>query len=258
MKHTTRKTISRSWSRSLGLGLGAVMAMGACSSSGGDTPTHSDYDEVAQSMSPVIVRDMDSNQTAIRVTRGDLPLWLSFQTDGTVGGKDGGLQWSISLTCYDSAGNEQASCGDTTDRADMAVNVSGSLTLGGWDGSLDAHRHWTFASLTSDTVNANGDTRVQASSTFESMSKQVMRSFETNYDGSYNLSIPRDDPALATGEAHGMVVADRQGSGPNGDASAHFEITVNVTLDGSGIATVTLDGNATYQVNLHTGEVTRS
>ncbi len=172
-------------------------------------------------------------------------------------GDDGGLHWELSLTCFDAGGNQQDTCGDTTDRADMAIDVNGSLTLGGWDGSLDAHRHWTFSDLTTDTIGASGDTRVKASSQFESMSKQVMRSFQTDYDARYDLSIPRDDAALADGQIHGMVVADRQGSGPNGGSSAHFEITVDVTLDGSGIATVSLDGNAAYQLDLHTGELTR-
>jgi hypothetical protein len=241
----------------LGLGLGALLALGACSGDAIDTPTQTDYDEVAQSTSPVIVRDMASNRTAIQVTRGSLPLWLVLQGDGTLSGDDGALHWSIALTCFDAQGTVQVACGETTDRADLAIDVDGTLTLGGWDGSLDAHRHWTLSGLTTDTVGASGTTSVQASSTFESMSSHVMRSFASDYDGSYDLSIPADDPALARGSIHGMVVADRTGSGPGGDASAHFEVTVDVTLDGSGIATVSLDGTARYRLDLHTGAVTR-
>jgi hypothetical protein len=111
--------------------------------------------------------------------------------------------------------------------------------------------------LQSDTIVAMGRTNVHAETHFTGLFRPVTRSFELDFAANYAVSMPHNAPELASGALEASIDAHRLVSGTNHDGEAHFRVDADVTLDGKGNAIVILDGSATFQLDLRSGQLVR-
>lgn len=237
------------------LSLPLLLAVPGCSDDV-DQPTDADYDDIAQGVAPLVTHDLAADGTlavSIDLAAGDAPSFLQAEANGTLSGAFGGLSWDVSITCRDALGDELPLCGETTDSASLSLSLTGSLETERLTASVDIGHDCAIEGLQGDAIEATGETHVAANTRFTGLFHPIERSFELDYDASYDVTVPRDDPAAAQGAVAASVDARRNGSGPNGSFDRHFAVAVDVELPGDGTAILSLDGVARYRLDLETG-----
>ncbi len=75
-------------------------------------------------------------------------------------------------------------------------------------------------------------------------------------EASYALTAPRDDVSALSGSATAEIYASRLASGRQGESSVEFSVEAELTFTGN-TATLVLDGEASYVINLDSGDATR-
>lgn len=169
-----------------------------------------------------------------------------------------GLTYEYDLTCFDAAGAEQAACdAATTESADVSVTWSGSLDLPRYDSSINRTGQWSLSGLQSDIASLNGTGTFAIDSSFEAMYRPVTRVLSLDYQADYDeVQIDRVNERIVGGTIRYSIEGERDVQRGERTREGSFNIEALVSFDGSGAATVTLDGSRTYTVDLGTGEVT--
>lgn len=224
-----------------------------------DTPTEEDYQEIAQSVAPLVRAELSSDggaQLSAQVAVGQGPAWLSVQANGEVGGTLGQVNWSLDASCQDVNDQPLDLCDSTTNSARVASSFDGMLTLPNYAASVSAEVDVSVSGLQTDTLVATGETSIDASTQFTGIFRPVSSSFALDFDASYELTIPVQDPGAIQGTLRGSIDAQRRVTGTNNDRDAHFIVDAVITIDGSGSAIITLDGQASFSLNLASGELT--
>lgn len=225
-----------------------------------DQPTDQDYEDIAQSVAPLLQAEVTGEGGAMvsaQLATGNAPFWLSVEANGSAEGRAGSLQWSLNATCSDASNAPLDVCDETTDTATVASSFAGALMLPHYNASVSASQDWSVSGLQGGVLVAEGQTRVDASTTFTGIFRPVTRSFDLDLDADYSLAIPWDAPEQVTGSMSATVDAHRNVMGSNNDSDAHFIVDARATLDGSGAAIITLDGNVSFELNLASGALVR-
>ncbi len=239
----------------------AVATLGLGCAESVDEPTQEDYDDMAQSVAPLITQDLRADGTlavSMELAGGDRPWWLAGSTEGDVSGDFGGLRWDVSLGCRDAQGAVQGVCGVSTDEASFNAEIAGDLNIPTYMASLSIAHRWELTGLQSETIHATGATAIAGSSEYMAALRPVSRSLRFDYDANWDVQVPKADPTLARGTIGATLDARHVARGPDADSDLHFLIEVSVTLDGSGSAEVVLDGDVSYELDLRTGNLTRT
>lgn len=235
--------------------VGLAVLAGACGNEA-DTPTDEDYEDIAQSVAPLIRKDLAADggvMLSAQLAVGAQPIWLAINASGEASGNAGSLKWSLAASCTDQNNVASNVCSESASSARVTSNVDGMLMLPNFSAELTADLDWSISGLQTDTLSAQGQTSVHAATSSSGVFRPVMRSFELDFDARYDLKIPRANPELASGSLTAKIDAHRRVVGTNQDREGHFVVDAAVTLDGSGNAIIKLDGNASFKLDLSSG-----
>jgi hypothetical protein len=183
---------------------------------------------------------------------------LSAMGSGAYQGTYLGLQYEYSITCKDVGGTVQPACDDATDSANLIVDWHGNLDLPRYDATVDRTGNWTLSGIQSDLVKFDGHGTFDIDTEFTALFSNRKRTFKLDYDAQYdNVTWDRNLDTLVDGTIHYDVQAQRTRERKGKDVEASFDMMVVVTFDGSGNASIVIDGDHSYQVNLSSGEVAK-
>ncbi len=227
------------------LALGFVVI--ACASDDGThAVTDQQYDDLARHVGATTANpsggEIGSMQDALDLSVGVIPRGIAPSGDGHFGGARAGVTFDYRIACQDVHGNPLPACGAYTDRADVQVTWTGALVLPELSANVSRHGHWMLANLTTDRPRLDGD----GSFTFDSQIRST--AYHLAYTAQY------DDVVFAahvpvSGQVHYAIDA----SGPDG----MFDADAVITFTGDGHASLVLDGDRAYLIDLATGLVVK-
>jgi hypothetical protein len=237
----------------------AVVAVGSAGcSSGNKQPTSQQYDDVAQSTAAIVASpaggasgggEIGSMANVATLSAGGSTAGVSVTASGSFSGVVGGITYDFTLTCTDSSGAALPHCGSTTNTATASVSWTGDVSVAGYSASVNRSGNWTVTGIQSGTATFNGSGSLTYQAQFTSAFNNTQASTDLSYSGSYDAVTYNETSHVVTGGTiHYTVSGSGQASSNSGQASGSFTVDAVVTFNGSGGATITLDGTHTYNV----------
>jgi hypothetical protein len=241
-----------------------LLSAAACSSS--NTPTPEEYEDTAQAIGSTIATgggggDAASMSDSVAISLGAMPLGLAVRGDARIGGNRLGVEYTYTAVCKDAAGATLAVCNRTTDSAELDVAWSGDLETPNLSASVSRDGSLTITGLQSDTATITGDSTFSFDSELRSVFRNgVTATLSFDASASYEaIKVSTEDREVISGSATLSVSANRTVTGTqDNDVDRSFEVDATVTFNGDGSASLVLDGNERFSVNLTTGRVQRA
>lgn len=242
--------------KSLVFASAAVAALaGACTNNDkDDSITNDEYDQVAQSVGSSTATgngggDVGAMSDTAVIATGGLPLGFTVSGSGSVTGVHAGLDYSYSLTCKDAQGTTLPVCTALTDRADATLSWDGSLALPNISAMVQRDGHWSVSGLQSDTATFDGE----GSFSYDAMIANIGWHFDyaASYDG---IVVNTASHVAADGSLSYDITASKD---VNGNTTRSFSLHADVDIHADGTATIDLDGEHHYTLNLSTGVVVK-
>lgn len=244
------------------LSLGLALATTAACSSDDDKPSQAEYDDTAQAIASTTSQsggggDVASMSDSITLSLGTLPTGISLSGDGHFQGSRLGVMYDYSLTCK--TAGVTGPCASTTDEATVDVSWSGDLDTPALDASWSRDGSWTVTGLQGGTATFSGDSDFSFDTTIKSIFRQdAEASYSFDAKASYDaVKISMNDHQIVEGSAAFDIDAKHKVSGTNNDVDASFSIHAEVEFKADHTASLTLDGDQHYSLNLTTGVVAR-
>lgn len=242
---------------------GLAFAVGACASSTKEPATAEEYDDTAQAIGETLAAEGDrgdvvSMKDAVKLARGIMPFGFFQTSDRHFGCRRSNLDVSFTIVCKDAAGAVQAKCNSRTDEAAIDVAWSGSVDTRTFDSMVSRLGSWTLTGLQSETATFSGLSAFSSSTTLTSVFSNRVSSYELNTAAAYNaIHISTDDRETIDGSASFDVSAHRVVTGGKHDVDRTFEVHTDVIFHPDHTATLILDGEREYLLDLDTGRITR-
>jgi len=217
-----------------------------------EPPTDQEYDEIASEVAPLIARDFQPGgavEIAAGFDDGDLPDWAAKDASGSFAGTHAGFDWVIEPDCVDT-GDGPIADPSHVDALSICLSADGWLDLPHYTAELHARKQWAIRGLQTDTIALEGSCGFSVASTLELPINSVTRSSELTVTGEHNLVVPKADPCTATGSVNLGVDGERTRTDSSGDEVRQLSVDVDVTLDGTGLAVIVIDGVSTHEVDL--------
>lgn len=234
----------------------ALLATGCQQQS--DQPTQQDYNDVASSVGTLVAGgggELTSIKDSVGTAQGDIPAGFSSSGSGELQGTRGGLSYSYEVLCTDADGVTMAACDATTDSASLVVEWSGRYDGDFWQFEIARTGEWRVTGLQSDVAVFTGDGTFDVSSALQSLDGKSERSFDLSYAASYDIHWDMVAERVIEGTITYDVHAERHAEGQGGEGDAVFDISAEITFDGSGTARLVLDGSHSYDIDIATGLV---
>ena len=224
-----------------------LIACGGSSSS--DGVTRSQYDATASAIATASAGNGNGGDTVsmrdtVDIALGVPSVGLTLSGDGHFQGTVGSLAFTYGITCEDANGVSLSVCGATTDSAAVDVSWSGSLTTSVLSTSVSRTGHWSVSGLQGDTATFDGD----SSFSFDATIGSLAYSFDAaaSYDA---VLVDTDTHEAIGGSASWDVTATTN--------NHSFEVHADLTFSASHTASLVLDGDQKYTLDLSTGIVAR-
>jgi hypothetical protein len=240
--------------------LGAALGSAACSRSG-DEPSAEDYDDVALSVASTSAQDGGGEAANLAdslalAASGTAP-GMQPSGSGVFTGTRGQLTYTYDVTCRDAGGTALPSCtGGAAETADVHVEWQGSIDLPRYKATVQRSADWRLGGLSGATVTLDGTGSFALQSEFTALYRPVTRTLDLDYAATYQaVQIDRTARKPIGGSIAYEVTAHRTRSGSLRDVDATIEVDAVLSFSPAG-ATLTLDRQRTYQVDLQTGAVT--
>ncbi len=238
-------------------------AVAACSSS--NQPTREQYDDTAQAIASTTATgggggDVASMTDSVAIALGGMPLGFSLQGDGHIRGNRLGVDYSYSIACKNLAGAVIAICDRTTNEASVDVSWSGSLQSPNLDATVTRDGTWTVTGLQTDTAAFSGASSFSFDTTLRSIFRPgVTATYSFDASASYAaVRIATQDHQVIDGTASFDLTAQHMVTGTtNHDVDASFSVHAEITFHADRTATLVLDGDQQYTINISTGVVVR-
>lgn len=245
----------------LGIGLTAA----ACSSSSAK-PTTDEYNDTAQAIASTTSTgsgttsggDVASMADTVSLSLGVSPPGISLSGDGHFHGNHLGLDYNYALTCK-GVGGVVGACGPTTDQATVDIAWSGNLNTTGIMADVTRNGSWTVTGLQSDTATFSGDSSFSFDATLQSIFRPgVTATYSFDASASYDaVKIAMQQRLVIGGSAKFDITAHHMVTGTKNDVDATFDVHAELAFAADHTATLTLDGDQHYSLNLSTGVVVR-
>ena len=228
----------------------------ACSSSG-DAASATEYDDVAQNVATSAAApnggDMNAMMDVVLIGSGDIPIGMSVDAEGHVGGAWGGITYDFAITCRDGEGTILAACTSRTEIADVKVDWTGTLAVPGFTTQMDRHGDWSMIHLQEPSVKLAGNGSFSYDSTIANPQAKAATTYHLDYDAAYmSVFIDKNSRLATAGEIQYEITAQKMA---DGQATRSFAIHADVTFNGDGTATAVLDDMYRYSIDLKTGAV---
>lgn len=244
---------SRTLVRAVALG-GAALAMAACTDDAAP-PTDAEYQQVAQAVGATTSQlgDGAALTVATQLVTGVVPIGLRLDGAGRFSGDHVGLSYDYDVQCR-TVLLEPVPCGALADAAVVDATWRGRLELPRWQASASHTGTWNLAGLRGDVTTVDGDARFVLGATFASASAQNTKTLDLRYDASYDgVQIDNDTHALVGGAVHYAIDMTTTHTTPGHDDRTHHAIDAVVTFTGGGAATLVLDGDRRFTIDLYAG-----
>jgi hypothetical protein len=228
---------------SVGLGL----ALGACS---GNNATPAEYDDVAQSVGASTATqtgDVGAMAGLVAIAHGTMPAGFTNAGGGVITGTVLGLDYSYMITCKNASGTVLAACDSTTDSANVSFTWDGMITLPAIAATITREGNWSVSGLGGATATFNGN------GTFVDDATISTTSYHFDSSATYSdVAIDTGSGIATNGEIQLSIDASKEASG----GSTSFSVDADITIHADSTATIVLDGQHDYTVDLQTGVVT--
>jgi hypothetical protein len=240
----------------------ASLLFAACAGSDSRPLTSEEYEELAQSIGGVVATgrggELGAVSDSLSIARGNLPLGFRVSGSGEIEGEHGALVYSYDVTCRDAAGDEQPACDATTDRADVTAAWSGQLELPRFRIETERDGAWTLSGLQGDTAVFAGTSDFRVAVDVEPLFGPAVRSYDLAYAAEYeDIEVDVAARRITGGSAHLAVTGELTQSGNGQDEEVAFDVDVVLSFDGDSTATLVIDGDHRFQIDLTSGRVTR-
>jgi hypothetical protein len=226
--------------------------------------TEDDYDDVATAVGALVANDsggeVGSMGDGVGAALGEVPDGLTASGSGSLQGTRAGLTYEYGLTCLDESGDAMSACDPTTDSARLTVAWSGELSLPalGYSASVDRTGDWTLSGLQSDAAAFEGTGTFDVETEFQAIYRPVTRSFLLDYDAVYEgIAVDTVGRDVTAGTIEYTVHASRIRTRRSRTVEVELDVTATVTFHGTAPATIDLDGDRAYTLDLATGAVTK-
>jgi hypothetical protein len=238
----------------------AATACGGSSSTSDHQVTREEYDDVAQHVGSTTVTasgggEVGSMTDAVKLSIGQMPAGLSLDIHGHINGNRLGLTYDYAVACSDAQGNKQLQCGDQTDRADVTIAWSGELVIPNLSTMIDRHGAWQLTGLTTGQAHLNGDGNFTFDSDVKSIFHPGESKYHLSYDATYEDVVIDKSNGPLSGSIHYTIAANHSETTGQSQSQASFDVDAELTFTGNGKATLVLDGDQKYTVDLSTGAV---
>jgi hypothetical protein len=227
------------------VGLGAALT--ACS---GNNATPTEYDDVAQSVGASTASptgDVGAMAGLVAIAHGTMPAGFTDAGGGVITGTVLGLDYSYMITCKNVSGTVLATCDSTTDSANVSFTWDGMIALPAITATITREGNWSISGLTGATATFNGNGTFVDDATISSTSYH----FDTSATYS-DVAIDTSSGVADNGEIQLSIDASKEAAG----GSTSFSVNADITIHADSTATIILDGQHDYTVNLQTGVVT--
>ena len=242
----------------------ASLLLAACSDSDSRPLTSEEYEEIAQSIGGAVASggggggELGAVSDSLSISRGDIPLGFRVSGSGRIEGDHGNLEFSYDVTCHDAAGDEQPACDETTDRADVSAAWSGQLELPRFRIETVRDGVWSFSGLQSDTAVFAGTSHFRVGVDVEPLFGPELRTYDLSYSADYeNIEVDVSARRITGGRAVLAVVGEITASGNGRDEELTFDVDAVIDFDGDSTATLVIDGDHQFRLDLTTGRVSR-
>jgi hypothetical protein len=234
-----------------------LMLFAACSS----TPTASQEDQVQVAQVVGVSVATGAEPTAVDavldLATGIVPRGMTIDGLGRFSGDHGGLTFSGTITCTDAGTDKPAPCSPATAMATVTGSWSGQLQTRRVAISATRTGTWTVSGLQTSTVTINGTSHIDVTSQFASASDSNHKNLALAIDATYQaVMIDRTSDLATGGDIQYAITGKRTHTTPALDGSQTFTVDATLTFHPDHSATLVIDGNQKFDVDLDTGEAT--
>jgi hypothetical protein len=224
-----------------------------------DIATETDYDDVAQALTSVVVTDNGGGDVGSMVDSTTIAIGspdVSIQVDagGKYTGTHLGLDYQYQVTC----GEAKKSCDRTTDRADVKLKWNGDLALPYMTSKVERAGTWRLSNIQSGIVSIDGSSDFTLDTDMQSIFRSANRNYHLGYSADYaGVKLDRLTRRITGGSVNYEIDAERTGASEKHSSNANFHIRGVLTFNALGPATLTLDGHYKYAVDTSSGLVVK-
>jgi hypothetical protein len=239
------------------MGLVTLTAATGCKGDASDE----DYDDIATALGALVANDsggeigsMHDGEALASGETGD----LSSMGSGSFEGARLGLSYHYEITCKDEGDNVLDPCDTTTETAQLVVEWHGELDLPRYDASITRTGDFALSGLQSDTAEFNGHGTFDVETEFTALFRDVQRSFLLDYDGDYaGVKWDRATKRPLAGTITYDVHAQRITSRGNRETEVELDVLAVIEFSENGTASLTLDSERRYSLDLDSGQVAK-
>jgi hypothetical protein len=221
-----------------------------------DTPTEMEYQEIAGGLAPLVSHELGADGTVsvlVRIGRGDVPGWLESTDANNYMGAFGGLSWDVEYGCEDRDGAPQTRCNAMSNAASASMEIDGTVRIGTSAIGATLRHAWSLEGLLEEIIASQAEVSGQMRMEWVGLLGRA-HSFAMTARRGYELSIPREAPAAATGRLESTFDIEKK---TDGERVGRFLVGTEIELLGDGSARLVLDGQFPFRIDLERGTAER-
>lgn len=244
---------------------GTAALLAACSTDDGVQISDEEYDDIASSVASTTSQRSTGGggelgamgDVTVLARGGILPGFAIAEADVWVG-EHLGVTYRYDFECRDRNGKIVLGCGASTDRADVLISWTGSLELPLLTIDLERDGRWIVGGLSSNTAVVDGEGHLDVETHFEHQDRGISATYQLSYDADYDAIVfERGYPFPRSGTIEYSLDVDRTRVSAGRTDEQHFDVDAEVVFETNNHATITLDGDHRYDLDLATGVTVR-
>jgi hypothetical protein len=237
---TTRRFAASS--RKMKIAIAWAIGLAGCSET---DVTTVDCNDVAQLVAGSTSIDIAAMADVVTLSQGDLVDGFTLDA-GVFSGTRLQIDYSYMITCVDAGGTTLATCGGTTDTADVSYTWAGSIALPTIGATITREGNWTIRGLQSTTAQLVGN------ATFVDDATIAGSSYHFDSTATYAAIAIDVASQAATG---GTITLDVDATRQESSGAVSFTVPATVVI-GSGSARINVDNAFDYTTDFATGSAT--
>ncbi len=202
-----------------------------------------DIDHVSGALSAALSRNLAPSDgvtsASFDVALGAPPAWMRSGEGGIMIGDLLGVSVAIEVTCLDAAGAPMAACSPATNSAQVSGDLSGSISLFGWTGTLEVAVDWRISGLQEPVATVDGSATIALGSEFRDWFRPVTYQATFTIEAGVEVSVRTSDRVPVSGSV--AIELDYRRSRSDTGEVVHYEFPIEVSI-ADGVARFTIGG----------------